>query len=417
MDTSSTSRNRTLLLLIFSLVSMAGLLGIAASQSLLVLVAALLSPKITAEDLFFGLSTVTGLAFVALLFIPLVLDSLRSLRGETPPMIVVPPLGWRRFLLLLGLWAGMFILASLITFVPVAGPFLAAPFAMLSILLPAVTSAWVGAGGLLQASRRRLLAIFGISLTGSTLLVVLLQFAAIVFLVIALLLLVDLPPDFPARLREFANEIEKIQNPEEVLNFLLPYLLQPEILTIVFIMAAIVAPLSEEPMKPLAVWLLGRQLRSPAEGFALGAISGAGFAIIEGAFSLSQMIMTPYIGIPARLAASVMHVALSAIMGWGIASLLLEKKWLSFFGAYLASASLHGLWNASAVLAIYGSLRITQETNILNSSILLAGLSLLSMAVIAVLLALPLLNAHLRRQAGALNPSSEKDLGWSGFST
>lgn len=399
MDISLTSRNRATLLLIFSLVSMAGLLGLAALQVITALINSLLTQSTSLENTILTLSEGSGLAFVALLFIPLVLDSLRSLRGERLPIISVPLISWSRFFLLFGLWVGMLILTSLMTLIPVVGPLLSAPFALVGILLPALTFAWVGAGGLIQASRRRLFAILGLSLTGSTLLAIILQFAAILFIAMAALIVVDLPPDLPAKLSKLAAEIEAIQNPDELLNFLLPYLLQPEVLAIVFIMVALIAPLSEEPMKPLAVWLLGRELRSPAEGFALGAISGAGFAIIEGALSLNQMTTMPFFGILARLAASLMHVTLSAIIGWGIASLVLKKKWLPFLGAYLISVSLHGLWNASAVLTVYGALRITQETDILSGGILLAGLCLLAMAVIAMLLALPLLNARLRRQA------------------
>jgi hypothetical protein len=113
----------------------------------------------------------------------------------------------------------------------------------------------------------------------------------------------------------------------------------------------------------------------------------------------SGMVKTPYFGLPARLASSLMHITLSGLMGWGIASALLEKRWKRLFGIYALVATLHGLWNGSALLAVYGSLRfVVQEMAYDPVSILamLAGVTLLGLVFVLIAVGLPILNRRMQ---------------------
>jgi hypothetical protein len=148
-------------------------------------------------------------------------------------------------------------------------------------------------------------------------------------------------------------------------------------------------------------------LRSPAEGFALGALSGAGFALLEGLSAASSMAEAPYFGLSARMASSLMHITLSALMGWAIASARLEKRWLRLAGVYLLCSLLHGLWNGSALLAVYGSLRfLLQDTNYdpLGTLAMISGVALLLLVLILVAIGLPGLNRRLRSRPGDIIP-------------
>jgi hypothetical protein len=396
----SSNYNRSMLILIFSLLSVFGLIVFGLLQVAQALIS-LLRSGADLTELGAALGTMIGLGLCALFFLPPILDSIRQIRGGQIPAIELPALKGRVFLLLALAWIVLLILSSLASALGSAGAVLAAPLVTLGIAVSTLTFAWIGAGGLARASRRRLLGTLGLSLTGSSLIAIALQYIPIILVVVAAGAAAASNPQLLETIRQLQTQLENSRNMDELLNLLAPYITQPWALAAILVYAAGIAPLSEELVKPLAVWALGRRLRSPAEGFALGALSGAGFAIIEGTLSVSMLVATPYFGLPARLASSLMHVTLSAIVGWGIASALLEKRWGRMVGAYALSVTLHGLWNGSAVLAVYGSLRA-----VLPGAAPLDPLTLVSMALgvvtigaifVGVAVALPLLNQRLRR--------------------
>jgi hypothetical protein len=157
----------------------------------------------------------------------------------------------------------------------------------------------------------------------------------------------------------------------------------------------------EEAVKPLALWFLGKDLRSPAEGFALGALCGAGFALVEGVLAASGAIEMLGIGLAARFTSTLMHITASGLVGWGIASIRLEKRYWRGLGAYLLACTLHGLWNGSVITVVYGSLRVslspTGNVDVISGVTVVVGLGLLAMTFFAILVLLPVLNWSLRR--------------------
>jgi len=354
------------------------------------------------------LATMIGLGLCALFFAPLILDSIRQIRGGQIPPFALPPIKGRAFLLLAIAWGMLLVFASLASLMGSSGALLAAPFVTPGIAVATLTFAWIGAGGLARGSRRRLLGALGFSITGSSLIAIVLQYIPILLGLVAAGVAAASNPELLETIRQMQAQLENSGSMDELLNLLAPYITQPWVLAVLLIFAAGVAPLSEELVKPLAVWLLGRRLASPAQGFALGALGGAGFAIIEGFLSASMLVETPYFGLPARLASSLMHVTLSAVMGWGIASALLEKRWGRLVGAYALSAALHGLWNGSAVLAVYGSLRAVlpgaDPLDPLTLVSMAAGVGVIGMVFVGVAVALPLLNQRLRRDI--ISPAS-----------
>jgi RsiW-degrading membrane proteinase PrsW (M82 family) len=68
---------------------------------------------------------------------------------------------------------------------------------------------------------------------------------------------------------------------ERARELILPWLTKPGVIFTVLLYTALFVPAIEELFKPLGVWLLGNKLDSPALGFALGALSGASYALIE----------------------------------------------------------------------------------------------------------------------------------------
>lgn len=117
--------------------------------------------------------------------------------------------------------------------------------------------------------------------------------------------------------------------------------------------AAVVAPIVEELMKPLAVLVLGRRLRSPAEAFLVGMAAGAGFAIVEnmlyesGGRGLWAAVAT------LRGIGGVLHPLNAGLvaMGWyGVMCTDEPGRWRRLLGFYGLAVGIHALWNGGLTL-------------------------------------------------------------------
>jgi hypothetical protein len=106
----------------------------------------------------------------------------------------------------------------------------------------------------------------------------------------------------------------------------------------------------EEMFKPIGVWLFAGKLKTPVQGFALGVLSGAAYALVESMTAGSQAGEGWAVVVAARTGTSVIHIATTGLVGWGIASAWLERKYLRLLGLYALAISLHGLWNASSIM-------------------------------------------------------------------
>jgi hypothetical protein len=396
----SSNKTRSILLLVFSVISMLVLSG----RAIFLVVDGLISYASSSQTFAeLGPSALDALSMFlcAGLLVPLAAGCIRHLQGKELPAAHLAPIKSRTVLLLAIVWVVMLAVSSLLTGLLDFGWLFSAPVFLLAMLIPVAVFTWIGAGGLVGGSRRRLWAAFALGMTGGTGLALVLEYALVAVAVVIGAIVVAFRPELIHTLEDFQAQAAGASNVEELLTTLAPFLTQPWVLLVALVFASGLGPLIEEAVKPLAVWILGRRLRSPAEGFALGAISGAGFALLEGLMAASGMADAPYFGLPARLASSLMHITLSAMMGWGIASAMLEKRWKRFFGIYALCTLLHGMWNGSALLAVFGALRfevqgaMTYDT--LSILTMLAGVVALGTVFILVAVGLPLLNRRLRR--------------------
>lgn len=146
-----------------------------------------------------------------------------------------------------------------------------------------------------------------------------------------------------------------LQDPQTIAR----WLLKPAILLPVAVILVVVAPLIEEAAKslgvPLLAWGIGRK-PSPAQGWLGGMAVGAGFAITEGLFN-SAASLPFWAGIALlRVGATAMHMLTAGLTGQGWARTLTSRRLTPLLGSYLASVTLHGLWNAMTVLIVVSSL-------------------------------------------------------------
>ncbi len=124
--------------------------------------------------------------------------------------------------------------------------------------------------------------------------------------------------------------------------------------TITFIYVAVLGPLIEETVKPLAVVAFIGRVRSASEAFVLGMACGIGFALIE---------TVGYIGLGyqdwltvalERTGASLLHGfgAGMVALGWYYLFHAKNYRFLKFIGCFAYAIFQHFVWNATALLSL-----------------------------------------------------------------
>ena len=396
-----TDRRKSILLIIFAGLGSLGLLGWGLYLVISSLSAGLASTSPTAvADMSNGVLDGAGMFFCLLPLAVMIYYNVQQLRsrkilaGKIPPIkfwqLVVIGVVW--FVILLG--GSVVVAISQFGWIPLVVVF------PLGLVLPVAALFWIAAGGLPGGSRRRLASVFGIGLVGSPALALVAEYLVIGLAVLVVGLFSLAHPEWLALLKQLKSQITNATDIQTVIPLLAPYLANPLVLVAILAFVAGIGPLIEEAMKPLAVWLVGKRLHSPAEGFALGALCGAGFALLEGLSAASGAAQSWGIGIGVRAFSSLMHICASGIMGWGIASAVLEKRYLHLAGAYLTSFLIHALWNGSVVLLVYGAAQIgilnVQPYDFASLMIMLVGLGMLLLLLGMILVFLPLFNRQLR---------------------
>lgn len=124
--------------------------------------------------------------------------------------------------------------------------------------------------------------------------------------------------------------------------------------TITFIFVAILGPVIEETVKPLAVVAFIGRVRSASEAFVLGMACGIGFALIEtvGYIGLGY---TDWLTVALeRTGASLLHGfgAGMVALGWYYLFHAKNYRFLKFVGCFAYAIFQHFVWNATALLSL-----------------------------------------------------------------
>ena len=174
---------------------------------------------------------------------------------------------------------------------------------------------------------------------------------------------------------------------EAARDLLSPFLTKPAVIIIVLAYTAILVPALEEIFKPLGVWLLAGKLESPAQGFTLGALSGAGYALIETIGVSSQTGEWASL-LFSRIGTGLLHIATSALMGAAIVLAWRERRYLRLIGTYSFAVLLHGLWNKFAMLFTFSGLaELLSQPDRLSTlqPIMIIAMSILAIGLFAIL--------------------------------
>ena len=221
---------------------------------------------------------------------------------------------------------------------------------LLVIVPPIVLVTGIGSKGLDPGPRWQFAAILGIGMTVAPFLMIGLEIAFFIMGIILLAVYISIfAPDVLNQLESLITMLDAAPSEDVIINLLTPYLTNPLLITAVLGYISVIVPLIEEAFKPLAVWLFASRIKTPVQGYVLGMVSGAAFALVESLnASADGTTNWPFV-VSVRAGTSLLHIAASGMVGWGIVSAFREKKYGRFAGAYLSAVLIHGLWNACAV--------------------------------------------------------------------
>ncbi len=128
----------------------------------------------------------------------------------------------------------------------------------------------------------------------------------------------------------------------------------PDVYNLLFIAVAIIAPVVEETVKPLAVIILIGRMRSAAEAFVLGLACGIGFDLIETSGYIASST-TDWLNIALiRTGAGLLHGMGAAMvaLGWYYLTHPGKNRVPKALGCWLYAVVQHALWNGSAFLTL-----------------------------------------------------------------
>lgn len=226
-----------------------------------------------------------------------------------------------------------------------------------AIVLPLAALLAMGARGLPFSSRWQTWSVLGLAMTLSPLLLFALEIAAAIVIFIGVFAYIMTQPGLVAQIQGISEQI-MILGPqsEETRDILLPFLTKPGVMAVVLLYIAILVPAIEEIFKPLGVWLFANKLTSTAQGFTLGALSGAGYALIETIGVSGQQTTEWATLLGSRIGTGLLHITTSALMGAAIVTAFRERRYLRLLGTYFLAVLLHGLWNSLAMLFTFSGL-------------------------------------------------------------
>lgn len=193
-------------------------------------------------------------------------------------------------------------------------------------------------------------------------------------------------PELAQRMEEIMQQLllSSTGSPEEMVEAVRPYLQNPLVLAGILSLIALLVPMMEEALKPLAMLALWSRRPSPAQGFAAGAVCGGTFALLESLFSVAGPAAEGWVGLAiTRSGTALLHIACSALVGWGL-SKAWHGKGLNLIAAYAISVFFHATWNTFSVFTGLGFLAGDMPANIrfLNGPIQAAPVVLITLVVI-----------------------------------
>ena len=245
--------------------------------------------------------------------------------------------------------------------------------------------------------------VLGLGMTLGPLILITLEALVIIIGLIGAILYILSQPELSAEVQRLSQQMLLLDpNSEAALDLIAPYLTQPVVIVSALSYFALMIPAIEEIFKPIGVWVFAGKLESAAQGFALGALSGAGFALAE-TFGVSGQTSEWASLLLSRIGTGVLHITTSALMGAAIFSAWREHRYLRLIGTYLLVLAFHGLWNALAITYTFSSLgdALNQEPLKTLQGPIAIGMVILALVIFGILV---ISNRKIRDTISKLKP-------------
>lgn len=271
-----------------------------------------------------------------------------------------------------------------------------------ALMLPVGIVLVISLRGLPLPSPRRAWSVFGASaVLGPTLAIFFELFAFIGFALLFVLYASSTPGlDIP-----FGLLMQELQNEMGSMDFIsqqaTTLLLSPGAALLLLGLFALAVPVIEEAFKVFLLWFYAGRMRSPVEGFVLGALCGAAFALAENIGFSSAGAEDWLANVLTRATAILPHTFNSGLVGWGLAVAWQKRGYVRLGLAYLAAVLVHGVWNGlSVALALNSISGFAADVSPLIETPLPAAITW-GVLVLGILLGLFLANRQMRRQAAS----------------
>jgi hypothetical protein len=273
----------------------------------------------------------------------------------------------------------------------------------LAIGIPTVWLLYFAIRRLPLGSSQRMWGVFDSGLTLGPFLIFVLESLVGVAFVVVLVIYLYSQPGMMDKILHWSSLLEQGQSPERLLEDLKPFMTRTVVILGLLLFAAVAVPLIEEALKPIGVWLLfGRKL-TPAAGFAAGALSGAGYALIE-SLALTSNGEEWSALVLARTGTSAVHILTAGLTGWALVLAWQKRRFLQLFLVYLLAVMIHGLWNGLTLIYSLNLLTAIPESSWMSTVVHTVGpgapLALILLALGCFLTLFAINRAFRRNEAG-----------------
>ena len=226
------------------------------------------------------------------------------------------------------------------------------PLATLIVILPPIfLYVGLGSNGIGIGPRWRTWGTIGLGLTISPALMIALELFILIFALLVVAVFLSFQPGKLQEYQFFFQQLNRQTDQDAALEMVAPYLSDPRVIAAIFGYIALIVPLIEEMLKPLAVWLFARSIAKPSQGFVLGMLSGGAFAVIESLNASADGSESWPVVVGVRAGTSLLHIVLTGLMGHAIVGAFQEKRIGRLFATYFSVVAIHGIWNACAIAA------------------------------------------------------------------
>jgi hypothetical protein len=343
----------------------------------------------------------SAVAFIGLVMLPSVYYGIQRLRGKAIGVARFGALKIWMGLLLILLWLAAAKGAGVLVNQP-TGKWVTPLLYVVAIGIPVYFFARLAAGGVAAGSRQRLWGALAAGI-GLGIAPAMIAELAVAFLgVVGVAIYVGLHPDRLQVLQQLIRQLQDAHDLEQVMNVVAPWLQSPLALLTALLFFSGISPMIEETAKSLATWTVFDRLASPAQGFVVGAMSGAAFGLVESLLVSATPDTNWTTTLLVRGASTMMHIMAASLTGWGIGQFRATRSFSRLLAMCVAAMCLHGLWNASVVAISFGSLRSVSGSSSpdpIGMVFIVAGAAVLVMLCLGIPVGMAVANWHFRREA------------------